>query len=197
MKAEMVVRQVRQLMQDEEADRWTDAELLGHLSAALRALALTNPAALSHHGEIVLQAGARQQLPEDGVALLAMPDGGGGAPAYAIRLSDLTKVNHVLTLLSTGGASQVDNWAYEPAADDRRTFWVSPLAVEGVRVQAVYAAVPGVDSLASELGCDIVFEPALTAFVCFLLTSGDTDAASVSRAATFQKLFSSAAGGGA
>jgi len=71
MKASAVLDRARDLLQDTGADRWGDTALLRYLDDAQVVLAEHRPAAIYKREAVQLSQGAAQDIPTDGVRLLA------------------------------------------------------------------------------------------------------------------------------
>ncbi|SNY95568.1 phage adaptor protein [Halomonas sp. hl-4] len=170
-----VIDRAKRILQERgDGIRWTVEELVGWLNEAYIIVATQRPDAHSITADISLQAGARQQIPDDGLRLMDILANEKGR---AIRATDRRMLDTTLP-----------NWAGEKASldteffvfDERtpRDFWVYPPAPEGAQVSAVYVEQPSphaVGDMASPLSVSDRYAPALLDLVLYRAFSKDAE----------------------
>lgn len=178
----VIDRAKRILQESGDGIRWTVAELVGWLNEAYVIVAIQRPDAHSKLAMISLAAGARQELPADGLRLMDVLSTEQGR---AIRATDRRML-----------ATMRPNWMSERASsateffvfDERlpREFWVYPPATEGAKVEASYVAKPlahSVADMSSSLSVSERYAPALLDLVLYRAFSKDAESpANLSRA---------------
>jgi len=194
-----VIDRVKRILQERGTGiRWTDSEALDWLNEGYAAVAVAHPEAHSHEDELTLVAGARQQLPADGLRLLDIYAAGSG---HAVRVIDRR------TLDTTRRA-----WQAEPQTtrierfvfDERNPtiFWVYPPAAAGAKAQGLYVRTPPLHDTASlgavredPLSLEETYAPAMVDYVLFRAFSKDAETpANLSRAQMHYNAFAQALG---
>lgn len=182
-----VITRVRELLVDTDTSpRWTDAELLRHLSDAQRTIARIDPTAVQKVHVLQLAEGTRQSLPTDGESLLTVHrnmGSTGATPGRAVRIirrdiiDDQNPNWH-----SEPKTNYTYNYIYDPT--DPRAFFVYPPSNGNNRLEISYCYTPAeIDDLADELDVGDIYVTALTEFVMFRALLKDSDfAAGIQRA---------------
>lgn len=178
-----VIERAKRILQERgDGIRWTVEELVAWLNEAYVIVAIQRPDAHSKLAMISLVAGARQEIPADGLRLMDVLSTEQGR---AIRASERRTL-----------ATMRPNWMNERASlateffvfDERmpREFWVYPPAKAGARVEASYVAKPAshtVADMASSLSVSERYAPALLDLVLYRAFSKDAEnPANLSRA---------------
>ena len=185
--AATVITRVREILVDEETTkRWSDAELLRHLSDGQRTIARISPDAVQKVAVVQLDEGTRQELPADGESLLTVVRNmgtNGTTPGRAVRIIRRDIIDDQNPNWHSDMKTSVCyNYIYDPT--DSKAFFVYPPSNGNGYVEISYCYTPDeVDSLTDELDVSNVYVAALTEFVCFRALLKDTDfAAGMQRA---------------
>jgi hypothetical protein len=185
--AASVITRVRELLVDTgDPPRWTDAELLRHLSDAQRAIARADPTAIQKVATMSLVEGTRQSLPEDGESLLVITRNmgtNGTTPGRAIRIirrdimDDQNPNWH-----SDPKVLAVYNYIYDPT--DAKAFFVYPPSNGQGHIELSYCYIPAeLEETTDELDVDDMYITPLTDYVVFRALQKDSDfAAGMQRA---------------
>lgn len=185
--AASVITRVRELLVDTgTSPRWTDAELLRHLSDGQRAIARANPDAVQKVAVVQLVDGTRQSLPADGESLLTITRNmgvNGTTPGRAVRIirrdiiDDQNPQWH-----ADAKVSAIYNYIYDPT--DSKAFFVYPPSNGNGHVEISYCYIPPeISSTATELDVDDMYITPLTDYVMFRALQKDADfAAGMQRA---------------
>jgi len=182
-----VITRVRELLVDNgTSPRWTDAELLRHLSDAQRTIARIDPTAVQKVIVLELAAGTRQTLPDDGESLLTITRNmgtNGTTPGRAVRIirrdiiDDQNSNWHADPQVSV-----VYNYIYDPT--DSKSFFVYPPSNGQTYVELSYCYTPAeLDDVTDELDVTNIYVAALTEFVMFRALLKDSDFAGGSQRA--------------
>lgn len=192
--AATVITRVREILVDEETTkRWSDAELLRHLSDGQRTIARLSPDTVQKIAVIELEEGTRQELPADGESLLTVTRNmgtNGTTPGRAVRvirraiIDDQNPNWHADTK-----QSYTYNYIYD--LTDPKAFFVYPPSNGHGHIEISYSYTPAeLDSLTDELDVSNIYVAALTEFVCFRALLKDTDfAAGMQRASLHLESF--------
>jgi hypothetical protein len=185
--ADDVITRVRELLIDNgTSPRWTDAELLRHLSDGQRAISRADPTAIQKVAVMQLAEGTRQSLPADGESLLTITRNmgtTGTVPGRAVRIirrdiiDDQNPMWHTEAKVTT-----IYNYIYDPTDSD--AFFVYPPSNGLGHVEINYCYVPAeLDELTDELDVDDIYITPLTDYVMFRALQKDSDfAAGMQRA---------------
>lgn len=180
--AQAIVDKAQIVLQDTTAVRWPEAELLGWLNDAQRAICAVLPELNAITGNITLVLGTRQVLPTSapaGITLLKITRnmGVGGATAgLALR-----KVPQELL------DSQVPDWHTQTPAtalkhyvyDQRapKVFYVYPPSVVNNTVEGLYTAAPADIALGAAITIDDTYATAVMDYVLYRAYSKDLELA--------------------
>lgn len=178
------------IIQDTSNIRWSTDELLGWINDCQRAICATVTGAKYTIGELTLAAGALQQLPSDGYALVRITRNANGPPVKKVP-------QFVLDSGRPGWYSETPTTTIQHYMYDERSpkhFHVYPPAAVGAKVVAHYSVAPtDLSTLASTIDIDDVYEPAILHYVVAhaymkdFEASGNAERAS-SHLALFEKL---------
>lgn len=129
----VIDRAKRILQESGEGTRWTDSELVGWLNEAYLAVCVVRPDASAKIDEVTLSAGAKQQLPEDGLRLMDVVSGG-------IRAT----TRRALDTMRPGWQSEPSGPPEMYAYDDLQpaTYWIYPPAASGDSLTLSYTVSP-------------------------------------------------------
>jgi len=177
--ASEILSRVRSLLIDtEDTQRWSDAELLQHLSDAQRTVAALAPDEASDVAVVQLAEGTRQSLPADGVSLLNVYRNmgiAGTTPGRAIRLvrrellDDQNPNWH-----SEAKVTIIYNYIYDPA--DATAFFVYPPSNGLGYIEINYCFTPAEIALTSTaISLPDVFITPLTDYVMYKALQKDSD----------------------
>jgi hypothetical protein len=128
--ASTIIARLRKILQDEDSDQyiWPDSILLGYLNDAQRAIVLLKPNASITNASVKLTAGAKQAIPETGIALIKITRNMGlvgTSPGKIIHSIDMEQYGYLESEWSGGDAAPyVDHYMFDP--DDPTHFYVSP-----------------------------------------------------------------------
>ena len=182
--AQQIVTRATETLYDETNVRWTEGELLNHLSDAQRAAVLHLPEINPIGIVIRCNSGTRQSIPADGFKLIdivrnmgtsaiwqASDPYNGTTPGRAIRSCDRTVIDQSTPDWHSVGADQateVLNFMYDTR--DRRAFYVYPSQPVSVGnqqlIEMIYSAPPAeIADIAAVIGLDDVYQPALLSYV--------------------------------
>ena len=181
--AQVIIDKAQIVLQDTTAVRWPEAELLGWLNDAQRAICAVLPELNAITGNITLVLGTRQSLPTGapaGITLLKIMRnmGVGGATAGAA----MRKVPQELL------DSQVPNWHDAAAATallkhyvyDLRApkiFYVYPASVANNTVEALYTAAPLDIAIGAAITIDDTYANPLMDYILYRAYSKDLELA--------------------
>lgn len=182
-----VITRVRELLVDQgTSPRWTDAELLRHLSDAQRTISRIEPTAVQKFATMALAEGTRQALPIDGESLLTVTRNMGStgmSPGRAVRIIRRDILDDQNPMWHTEPKTNVVyNYIYDPT--DPTAFFVYPPSNGNNRIEISYCYTPAeLDELTDSLDVTNVYVTALTEFVLFRALLKDSDfAAGIARA---------------
>lgn len=182
-----IITRVRELLVDPgTSPRWTDAELLRHLSDGQRAIARAEPTAVQKVAVVQLDEGTRQSLPDDGESLLTVIRNmgtTGTSPGRAVRIirrdiiDDQNPNWH-----ADAKVTAVYNYIYDPT--DPAAFFVYPPSNGNGYVEISYCYhPPEIDALSDALSVTDLYVTPLTDYVMFRALQKDSDfAAGIQRA---------------
>ena len=133
-----IVDRVRaQLVDEGTTKRWLDAELIRWTSDAQRTLVSALPAAAPKNATMSLTNGAKQTIPDDGLALITVYRNTSGAAIAPVPREVLDSQNPSWPL--TAGSSTIKVFTHDPA--DPTTFYVFPPA-SSASVELAYSVLP-------------------------------------------------------
>ena len=186
--ASAVLTRARSTLQDEGATkRWSDVDLLLFVSDSQRELVILKPSANAVTVDHTCVAGTRQEIPADGVSVIAVNRAVGG---LAVRLGDRSVLDAVRPQWHTDTADiQPDEWLFDDR--DPRSFWLNPGQPDPAgHVELVYAASPTeLAATSSELAVSDVWIPALNYYVVGRALSQEKSEQQVMKAVGYMDLF--------
>jgi len=179
------------LLQDEEFVRWTKEELFAWLNDAACEVVIRRPAARAVTGEITLDAGALQRLPDGGLELLDVVRNVGGRPVRRTDRQLLDDSAPDWPIMRQ--ASAIKHYTF-----DERTptvFYVYPPAKAGVTVEALYSeAPPAVAADDDLLELDRAYMGPLVSYLLYRALAKDSEFANGTLAAAHFQAFTEALG---
>lgn len=154
---------VRVTLLDSAKATWSDAELLGYLNEAIRSLCLLKSDAYTRREYIAMAAGAKQELPEGGIAIFDLYEN--ESSGRAVTLADRGLIDHQNRFWPAATYElDVQNWAADPR--DPRRFDVTPPNNGYGSVGALFGAVPTeLAALGDEIALQDTYERPLKLFV--------------------------------
>ncbi|WP_432736474.1 DUF6682 family protein [Maridesulfovibrio sp. FT414] len=164
-----LIADIRRTLHDPEGLRWSDGDLLDHLTMAQRQVVMLRPDSNSVIERVELAAGStRQDVPDQGrfIGLVrnVRPDGTPGQAITSVSRAALDGAN--LQWHSEPPSDVLDNYAFEEEVPS--VYWVSPPPAEGVRVELEYSRRPGpVTDLEQELALPDIFAGPLADYVLY------------------------------
>jgi hypothetical protein len=193
-----VFTRVQDILTDQAAARWPEAELLRHLNDGRQAICTLRPDLYATVTDVTLVAGVRQSLPTDGMRLMDIlcNVSAAGAPTSPVRVTskEVLDAQNPLWVTSVGGS--VKNFMY----DERypRVFHISPGAVAGAKLRVVYSKTPvEITVTTDELTNEGIYAPSLVDYVvyrCYMKNAAF--GANAQRAQTHYAVFTQALGKG-
>ena len=189
MKVSDITSRVHVLLNDQEATRWNDSELVSWINDAQKLVAMTRPDSSVSNSAITLVAGTRQSVPTGGFRLLDVirnlgSDGVTGG--RAIRYCD----REVLDSQNPGWHSETQSSTIKHFIYDNRNpmvFYVYPPAAAGTKVEAMYSVSPAeivydatnqttiASSLATTLSVSDIYLEAVVNYVLYRAYSKDAE----------------------
>ena len=182
--AQQIIDRATETLYDETNVRWTEEELLEHLSDAQRASVLHLPEINPVGTVIRCASGTRQMIPADGFKLIdvvrnmgtsavwATTDPyNGTTPGRAIRSCDRSVIDQSTPEWHAVGADEATptlNFMYDTR--DRRAFYVYPSQPQSAGnqqlIEIIYSAPPvELATVSDVIGLDDVYQPALLSYV--------------------------------
>lgn len=189
-----VVTRVSTLLQDTSNIRWPTAELVLWISDAQREVASYKPDAFVKTSVLMLLAGSKQSLPNDGVTLIDVVRNmgmTGTAPGRVPRLVSREILDAQLpNWHSENPSAEVRHYVFDPA--NQKTFYVQPPQPSANRgsLEIVYSAAPTEVTLNGTLALDDTWVNAVTNYVLHRAYSKDAEyAANANLAAAYYQAF--------
>ena len=192
--ASAIINRVRSLLVDEETTpRWTDTELLRHLSDGQRTIAMMQPDSASRISSVLLASGTRQSLPADGQQLLSIIRNmgtTGTTPGRAIRITRREIMDdQVPDWHAVAKANYTSNYMYDP--QDATAFFVYPPSNGTNYVELNYTFIPAeITALTDAIELSDMYLTPLTDYIMFRAHQKDADSSSGSQVADmYLKIF--------
>ena len=182
--AQQIVDRAAETLYDEVNERWTQDELLNHLSDAQRAAVLHLPEINPIGTVIRCSSGTRQSIPAAGFKLIdivrnmgtsgvwqADDPYNGTTPGRAILPIDRTHLDHSTPdwhIVGADEATPAKSFMYDTR--DRRAFYISPSQPASLGnqqlIEIIYSGPPGeIAAIGDVIGLDDVYQPALLSYV--------------------------------
>lgn len=194
--ASAIISKAQTVLQDPNAVRWSQAELLGWANDAQREISAFYPDLSAVTGNVTLVAGPKQSLPSGAsllIKLLRNMGVGGSTPGPAIR-----QVGRQMLDASTPDwytqdqATTIKHFTYDPKA--QHVFYVYPPSVANNVVEALYVIPPAdMANVNSAINVDDVYANLILDYVLFRAFSKDLElAGAAENAAVHRRLFDDA-----
>ena len=193
-----IVDRQRDLVQDVDAVRWQNTEVLRWLNDGVREVCLKKPSAYTRHGSLTLDPGAKQSISAlpGAWAIVDVPYNlVSGSPGRTIRKAAIADLDTIDPTWRTSEGDTVKHWV---ADVEPHTFFVYPAKQKTTTrtVEVVVAQTPvDATTLATVIPIDDIYANALGYYLAFRLYSKDADStASTSAAAAYYTLFTNSLG---
>lgn len=198
MLVQTLVEQIRFEAQDEDAVAWSDALLLQYLNAAVRQVCIVRPDASVERENVLLAAGETRHVFPTGqtrlLAVLANMGAAGTARGSAIRKADFSTMEAVRPQWFLDEADEVANYFWEPWMGE--AFYVHPAPADALYVEAEFATVPDIATLAATFPLDDRYAQATKAWTLHLMFLKELDdPASAGKAKFYYDQFNALMGG--
>ena len=199
--ANNVLTRAGDIIQDATNVRWPVPELLRYLNDARREIAIARPDLYSTTTPVVLAAGTKQSLPDDGSRFLDAVrnlTGAGNTPGLAVRIIEREVLDaqmpdwHMLPQVS-----EIKHFMFDERSP--RVFYVYPPAVAATKLEVVYSRTPTeITTTTTELGDEDIYAGAIVDYVCYRAFSKDAEyAGNLERATRHYQQFANTLGLGA
>lgn len=168
--AQTIIDRIRAALLDPDSEVWSDEELLEYVSEGERTIPRYKPDAFVQRVTRHLLPGTRQELPSDGLRLIAVPRNMGTdglTPGRAILVADIETINREDPDWHTRSQSaEVIEIFYDPM--DPKHYYVSPPNNAKGSVEVIYSAVPPkMEDTFSTLSLDDIYADSLFDYGCF------------------------------
>jgi len=180
--------QVRSILQDQDAIRWTDGEFIAWLNIAYGEIVEKKPQSNSTRHVLACKAGTQQDLPVDGALLISVVRNE-SATAKAIRPVERAVMDSQNPdWHSTPNAGDVSHYVYE--AQSPKVFYVYPQATAGQQISIQYAKIPQAHTSMSEtIRLDDTYAGLLIDYLLYRAYSKDASVGDANLANTYRDLF--------
>lgn len=197
MLASDIISRARIVINDADAVRWTDSELLKWISDGQRVIVLVRPDSYSINESLTLVAGTKQTLPSGGLRLLDVIRNlkSNGDPDRSVRMVDRETLDaQDYNWHTTTATGKVMNFVYDNR--DPTHFYVYPQATAGMKLEILYSKSPAeITTAATSLVLADVYVEPLFNYVLFRAYSKDAEyAANASLAQGYMQIFMSLLG---
>lgn len=192
--ASMLAKMRQQLVDETDTYRWSDAELVGYLNEAVRAIVAARPDASSVREVVNLVGGSKQALPANRLRLLEIECNmgtGGATPGRAVTLTERENLDQIDPNWRAGATSaEVKHYCYSDR--DPKNFDVYPPqpAVSPGSVRAVMSALPTAmpSDGTGNFNLDDIYEPAAIHYGLGLAFLKDAEGGDDARATLHMRL---------
>lgn len=192
MLASDIISRARIVLNDADAVRWLDTELLSWINDGQRVIALVRPDASVSNTTVTLAAGTKQTIPSDGMRLLDVvrnigADGAGGRTVRHVDRDVLDTQN--ISWHTEAQSATVKNYVYDNR--DPKTFYVYPPATSAAKLEIIYSKYP-TDCVAtsSNLAVPDIYQDPLLNYVLHRAYSKDAEfSANFQLSATYLQVF--------
>ncbi len=167
------------IIQDTTGTRWPDAELLGWLNDGQREIVLLKPDTHAQNESVVLVAGTKQSIPDEGLSLVDvirnMGTTPGTTPGRAVRLIRRKILDEQLPDWHTeSGSDEIMHYSFDDR--DPKRYYVYPPANAGIYLELVYASAPAdVAAVGAAITLDDIYSNALLDYVLYRAYQKDAD----------------------
>ena len=182
---------------DDEAARWSNAELIRWINDSRMAIITRRPQAGAVIATVSLVAGTLQRVPDNAITFIdAIRNMGitGTTPGRSIRRIDRQNLDDDdLYWHKASQKAEISQFTF----DDRvpRSFYVYPPAVAGTQIEISYARNPdAVTAMTDTLDILPEYLDAIVNYVCYRAKSKDSQYANASEAAAYYGAFNDALG---
>lgn len=182
-----VINRASILLQDSTNVRWPLAELLDWLNDGQRDVALYKPNSCVRNIDVVLKAGTKQSIPDDGNSLIDVPRNTNG---HAVRITSREVLDAQVPdwHVSSRASPRVQHYCY--TSHDPKNFYVYPPSPGGNSIEMIYSASPTNATLVSVISIDDIYASALVDYLMYRAYSKDIEyAINVSSAASHRAAF--------
>lgn len=193
MIASDIIGRARIVLNDLDAIRWPDAEMLGWINDGQRVICLVRPDASVSNVTLALAGGTKQQIPSDGLRLLDVVRNVGGT-GRAVRMTDRDVLDtQNPTWHADAASATIKNYVYDNR--DPKTFYVYPPA-SGASIEIIYSKNPtNVTAVGDTLAVADVYSDPLLNYVLHRAYSKDAEfAQNFQLASTYLAIFQSMLG---
>jgi hypothetical protein len=177
MLASDIISRAQAVLNDAGGIRWTDSELLKWISDAQRVIALVRPDSCSLNYTLVLAAGTKQTLPDDGLRLLDVIRNltSAGGPDRSVRMVDRESLDaQDYNWHSRAATGKVTNFVYDNR--DPTHFYVYPQANAGMKLEILYSKNPAeLTATTDALSIPAIYSEPLFNYVLFRAYSKDAE----------------------
>lgn len=200
-----IIRKARIILQDEDAVRWPDTEMLGWVNDGQREIVLLKPNAHSKTVTIALSPGTRQTLPDECILLLDVVRNmgtDGQTPSRAIRIALREMLDAQVPDWHSSRPdreARVKHYLYSPEMD-AKTFFVWPPQPEPpeqtMQVEVMYSASPPEVQIDGAIAISDPYSGLLLDYVLYRANAKDAEHSPVAQlAAAWRETFLSSLSG--
>jgi hypothetical protein len=195
-KIKYIIGKVNEQLMDDGFVRWPEEKLLEYFNSAQRAVVISRPDAfVVEKLDFACAAGARQQLPEDGLRLIDVRGDENGNVAR-------NRTRRELTELYPNWLGLKDNPAAEAFVYDEREplrFFLFPGVTAGLKLEIVYSATPPVkvkSDLDANADTDLstIYTPAIIEYMLYTAHSKDFEYSELQKAQNHLAMFNNLIG---
>lgn len=190
--AQNIIDRAAMIIQDLTNVRWPLTELTNWLNDSRRELAMVRPDIYSTMATKTLDAGAKQELPADGLRLMDIPRNTSGAAITVTQRGFLDQQNP--SWHSMAGSGTIKHFMM----DERNPsiFWVYPPATSAASVELIYQKAPTDYTTSSNLTAyEELYGGAMVDYICYRAFSKDSEyAGNANRALAHYQQYSNALG---
>jgi hypothetical protein len=177
MLVQTLADQIRFEAQDEDKVAWSDDQLIQYLRDAVRQVCIVRPDASVERENVLLAAGETRHAFPAGfsrlLAVLANMGADGTTRGSAIRKADFSTMEAVRPQWYLDEAAEVGNYFWEPWMGE--AFYVHPAPESALYIEAEFATVPDIASLAADFPLDDRYAQAAKAWAMHLLFLKELD----------------------
>jgi hypothetical protein len=172
MLASRVINQARVLLNDPDAVRWTDAELLAWLNGGQLQIVAVRPDMKTATVDLTLVAGVEQSIPTTGLRLIDVKRNVDGPAVTLVSRDQLNEFDPDWYVADP--SDYIRHFMFDDAVP--KAFEVYPPANAGQKVRVVHSVVPtDCADLAASIDLDDTCEGPLIDWVCYRAWSKDGD----------------------
>lgn len=163
-------------LNDPDGTTFTQEQLIVALNSALGMLCLLRPDATAKSAVIVMQRGARQQIPDDGARLIRVIANvrESGVTGQVIRLVQKADLDSSSLKWMAAYGTHVKEYMFDPRVP--KQFFIYPTVPPSVKVEIEYSANPRTitaDNFDKALPVDAMYEQPIQELMMYKLLSGD------------------------